>query len=932
VYSYKTTNMGPKRKLTMSLPRRFGVLLIAVLSFSGLAWASDTPLIGAHAVQIWSSATGIREQSIDESSPVFNIAFSPDGRKLATAGQNGISIWDIATGRRIWQAGEAALSVVFAPNGKVVAEVVGSAIRLQDAATGLSLGTFAGATADLNAVVFSRDGRRLAMAGEDNAVRVFDLATSHELWSFAGHNSTVGSLTFSPDAKFLASADYEGIVRIWSLTSGQEIRRFRRNQESAEQGLILALAISPDGRMLAAGGSDHICTLWDVSAGKEIAVLRGHSYAVTSVTFDVQNQKLIVVTGSLDHSVRFWDSATGQELKSITTSQGPVSAIAFSGDGKHIATATNFSEIGAEEKTLYVVGVGINNYQDRDQLRLRYSVADATAIAEAFRNGAAGVFNRTETRLLLDATKIEIIRALRQIEDKARPTDTLVFFFAGHVAEEVGSEPILLPADGVSGTSGGRKFTGIGSSELLRILARMPIQHQLILLDTTDAGSVFHAMDRGILQQNPNLLELMDRSVAVIGSTQRSSTLEDAPIGHSLLTSAVLAGLSGEAAESAAITARSLFSYAKEHVNAQVRGGEQFAYFLSGRDFPLGRIQSATKHLSGTEERNDAHRHAHAQSPLPVKYEPAALRLEADADRGVTVANVSPITALPPRHDYALIFAGTHYEKNTGWPTLTYPQRDAEAVRDLLHNQYGFQVEIVPDADEDTILSKLREYRTKRTFGPEDQLLVMFAGHGAADDVDGYVVAKNSKVSDENFTTYISFSNLRTILDNMAARHVLLVLDTCFDGAFEPRYSSRRSSALRFQPVLWSAEVQSHLAFLTTHQPATAASGTREQASSSSTAQNAAERAEFIHSKLRYTTRWYLVSGGREPVPDQSVFIQKFLASLRALSIDEGVLTAQQIYGAMQRIKPQPHQSGFGKNEPWSDFIFEVRDPEEANP
>lgn len=81
------------------------------------------------------------------------------------------------------------------------------------------------------------------------------------------------------------------------------------------------------------------------------------------------------------------------------------------------------------------------------------------------------------------------------------------------------------------------------------------------------------------------------------------------------------------------------------------------------------------------------------------------------------------------------------------------------------------------------------------------------------------------------------------------------------------------------------------------------------------------EREQFIHSKLRYVTRRYLSSGGREPVPDRSVFVQKMLESLQSKGA-EGILTIDDIYQHMQRLSPQPHQNGFGKNEAWSAFLF----------
>src|ERR1035441_8755216 len=110
-----------ERRLQMRCLRPLAVLSIALMSLADCAMASGTPLVGAHAVQIWSAASGKRELSLDENAAIFDVAFSLDGSKLATAGQTGISLWDLASGRKVWQEDDGAVLVVFAPDGKWIA-------------------------------------------------------------------------------------------------------------------------------------------------------------------------------------------------------------------------------------------------------------------------------------------------------------------------------------------------------------------------------------------------------------------------------------------------------------------------------------------------------------------------------------------------------------------------------------------------------------------------------------------------------------------------------------------------------------------------------------------------------------------------------------------------------------------------------------------
>ena len=142
------------------------------------------------------------------------------------------------------------------------------------------------------------------------------------------------------------------------------------------------------------------------------------------------------------------------------------------------------------------------------------------------------------------------------------------------------------------------------------------------------------------------------------------------------------------------------------------------------------------------------------------------------------------------RKDYALLFATDRYDY---WDDLVNPIDDAHAIGKTLEDLYGFEVEIVENASLEEVWEKLREY-SDRKFGPQDQLMIFFAGHGHYDESfgEGYVVASNSLNNDRARTSYISHNRLRGVVDNIPCEHILLTMDVCFGGTLDPSIARNR--------------------------------------------------------------------------------------------------------------------------------------------
>ena len=262
--------------------------------------------------------------------------------------------------------------------------------------------------------------------------------------------------------------------------------------------------------------------------------------------------------------------------------------------------------------------------------------------------------------------------------------------------------------------------------------------------------------------------------------------------------------------------------------------------------------------------------------------------IKVSSARKITVGeNVLDNLLAIDRQDHALLFATDKYDF---WDDLVNPIDDAHAIGKTLEDLYGFKVEIVENASLEEVWEKLREYSEKR-FGPQDQLMIFFAGHGHYDESfgEGYVVASNSSNNDKARTSYISHNRLRGVVDNIPCEHILLTMDVCFGGTLDPNIARNRG------PKTYEVSVS-----------------------------------DMLVRKFQKKTRKYLTSGGKEYVSDgipgkHSPFASKLLEAYKSIGGDDRVLTMSEIQAKMENLAQIPRFGAFGADESLSDFVFIAR-------
>jgi WD40 repeat protein/serine/threonine protein kinase len=261
------------------------------------------------------------------------VAFSGDGRTLATCGDDGsVRLWNLASRRYVKLLAWRAQSVKFAPDGKTLAIIEGlsRAVRLWDPTERRERVTFPLGT-DVNAVDFSPDGKLLATAYDDNTVRLWDIATRREVAVLRGHRRGVGHVAFSPDGKTLASSGDDFTVRLWDVAG-------RRSLATCEghTSAIYSVAFSPDGKTVASASLDSTVRLWDAATGRGRKTLRGQRMLIYAVAFSPDGKAL--ATGAGGGTIRVWDTATNEVAAFLRGHTADVTALAYAPDGQSLVS------------------------------------------------------------------------------------------------------------------------------------------------------------------------------------------------------------------------------------------------------------------------------------------------------------------------------------------------------------------------------------------------------------------------------------------------------------------------------------------------------------------------------------------------------------------------------------------------------------------
>ncbi|WP_316786718.1 caspase family protein [Pedobacter frigiditerrae] len=547
----------------------------------------------------------------------------------------------------------------------------------------------------------------------------------------------------------------------------------------------------------------------------------------------------------------------------------------------------------------HIISVGISKYPKTGKLSFLNCVADATSYNQYFTDQYKSVSEtgNVSSYLLTDslATKKNILDAINKTMT-SKPEDYFVFNFSGYTVplkDSLGKQLTYFIPYGLKTLTDTAeiKKNGISLVQLKDLLQMIPANNQLFI---TEAGSTTNFQKefiKNLIENSPTLAAISNKNRVFIvpkGAGMDNMVCNNRDIKHGPLN----------------------YYITNLTSDLNIYGLFENDLYINALKYAIGKAEADCDYIRSGYF--DVFFEKNFISDLQYFMPEQAMQMRGAKIRNQTKEKLTRENS----KRYALVIGTNTYKASAQWGNLSNPTLDAKAIADELENNYNYKVTRLIDKPLDTIYNKV--LMLSKLLKESDQLVIFVAGHGDFDDNlldDGLIVVNDSKPSsDDPFrNSYIQYSKLSRMINNLPPNQILLLLDVCFGGTFDDRVANNVS---RGADNMFDMNA---LAYDETVLTNATKSGEGKYADLNANT--------YIEGKLGKKTRVYITSGGKKEVPDgyagkHSPFAQRLIMALQGKGGANNLLTAKNLYQFVEKLPSGPLLGSFGDDKPGSEFLL----------
>ncbi|HZH85896.1 MAG TPA: caspase family protein [Brumimicrobium sp.] len=586
-------------------------------------------------IDFWESDTRAKFRTlIGHSEPISGIEFSKDGQYVVTSSWDGkIKLWHTLTGMQVAKfndKGAPVYAVNFSPDQKQIISGDGDRlIKFWNRETGQLEEQLAGHISAVTDIQLTSDGSLMISRGMNGEVIVWDYTKKKQIYTYLSINRNdwiikTPSGHFDGSKKALQLVNYVSGMEVIAIASlfdkyytpglakkvmdGESMDDTGENMNSLIKNRPeLAFQLSNQKKNASVIEQDSVILSKTATFSIDLALIK-NGEDISEIR--IYNNGKLVDHRTTDAEIKFRGSKGNSVSFEVELVDGinNLRAVAKSGNEVESDPVTLQVKFDGEaaKVDLFILTVGINNYKN-SSYNLSYATKDAKEFSKAISKGGVTLFNKIYNYSLEDnqATKAEIQTIFKELIKNIGPEDVFVFYYAGHGAMSVTTDPSLaefyIMTHNVTNFYGEEilKEEGISATELLEFSRKISAQKQLFILDACHSGGALNVLaTRGADNREKAIAQLARNTGTffLTASQDFQYANESGDLKHGLFTYALLEIIGGDVAlnktgKGNKVTVNEMKTYVEERVpelSEKYHGSAQYPTSYSfGQDFPI---------------------------------------------------------------------------------------------------------------------------------------------------------------------------------------------------------------------------------------------------------------------------------------------------------------------------------------------------------